>query len=79
MWRTWAPGRPQTTCSESFTLATGMNTVSLLSSIHGGRERDTQGGGGVVLHRRGAKQGLLTDQARLRGAVHYLASHQTFP
>lgn len=50
MWRRWAPGGPQTTCSASFTPATGMSTVSFSTFIHGGREKDAQGGGGVPCH-----------------------------
>lgn len=47
MWRRWAPGGPQTTCSGSFTPATGTSTVSIPGLIRGGREKDAQGGRGV--------------------------------
>lgn len=51
-WRTWARGGPPTTCSGSFTLATGTSTVSFPNVIRGGRERwgcsVTQGAAGRV-------------------------------
>lgn len=49
MWKRWAQGGLQTMCSESFTPATDMSTVSVQMFIHGG-EKDTRGGGGAQHH-----------------------------
>lgn len=67
-WRRWAQGGPQTTCSGSFTPATGTSTVSAPHFFHGGQE-DAEGGGGAHHHPGDSKQSQLTRPVKSSGSV----------
>lgn len=67
-WRRWPQGGPQTTCSGSFTPATGMSTVSAPHFFHGGQE-DAEGGGGAHHHSGGSRQSPLTRPVKTSGSV----------
>lgn len=61
-WKRWAQGGPQTTCSGSFTLGTGMSTVSVPHFCGG--EKDAEGGRGAQHH-----PGRAAGQAKTSGSV----------
>lgn len=74
MWKRWAQGGPQTTCSGSFTLGTGTSTVSVPHFCGG--EKDAEGGRGAQHHPGGAAGQLKTSGSVLNLSLdHFPANH----